>query len=171
MGYFSTSEQRYDSSEHFSTVDKINLSEENTGVYLNEFIRMMNVKAAELDLVQTRFSNPHGLQNAMNVSSAKDMLTLSVYASQNRLFRQVMNKEMKRYEYFSDEFRSDKEIKWWTNTNVLLSKGWEGVKTGQTITAGCCLSSLKNGIYVVVLNCIDIERRFTDTEKLYNWYM
>ena len=62
----------------------------------------MNVKADELGLVQTRFSNPHGLQNAMNVSSAKDMLLLSVYATGNRLFRQVMNNEMKRYEVFSD---------------------------------------------------------------------
>ena len=58
---------------------------------------MMNVKAAELDLTQTRFSNPHGLQNALNISSAKDILTLSVYASQNPFFRKVMNKEMKRY--------------------------------------------------------------------------
>jgi hypothetical protein len=38
----------------------------------------------------------------MNVSSAKDILLLSVYASKNRLFRQVMNSELKRYEYFAD---------------------------------------------------------------------
>ena len=57
----------------------------------------MNCKASELGLVLTRFSNPHGLQNAMNVSSAKDIMLLSVYASQNRTFRQVMNKDMKRY--------------------------------------------------------------------------
>ena len=102
IGYFSIAEQKYDSFEHFSTVEKINLTEENTGPYLSEFIRMMNVKAAEIDLVQTRFSNPHGLQNALNVSSAKDMLALSIYASQNRLFRQIMNKDIKRYEYYSD---------------------------------------------------------------------
>jgi hypothetical protein len=40
----------------------------------------------------------------------------------------------------------------WYNTNVLLRKGWEGIKTGQTISAGCCLSSLKDEIYIVVLN-------------------
>lgn len=97
----------------------------------------------------------------MNISTAKDILTLSVYASKNKLFNQVMNSEFKRYEYFSDEYRSDKEIKRWYNTNVLLGKGWEGVKTGQTPTAGCCLSSLKKGIFIVVLNCSDVERRFT----------
>jgi hypothetical protein len=33
----------------------------------------------------------------MNVSSAKDIMLLSAYASKNRLFRQVMNSEVKRY--------------------------------------------------------------------------
>ena len=52
---------------------------------------MMNSKADELQLIHTRFSNPHGLQNAMNVSSAKDIIILSHYASKNRLFRQIIN--------------------------------------------------------------------------------
>lgn len=43
----------------------------------------------------------------------------------------------------------------WINTNILLKKGWEGVKTGQTGAAGSCLSSLKDGIFIVVLNCKD----------------
>ena len=54
---------------------------------------------------------------------------------------------------------------------MLLSKGWEGVKTGQTVTAGCCLSSLKQGVFIVVLNCSDVDKRFTDTEKLFNWFI
>jgi D-alanyl-D-alanine carboxypeptidase len=66
----------------------------------------MNVKADELELIHTRFSNPHGLQNAMNISSAKDILILGQHASKNRTFRQIMNSEFKRYEYFSDEYRS-----------------------------------------------------------------
>jgi D-alanyl-D-alanine carboxypeptidase len=41
-----------------------------------------------------------------------------------------------------------------------LKKEFEGVKTGQTITAGNCLSSLKNGIFIVVLNCKTNEGRF-----------
>lgn len=131
----------------------------------------MNARAEELELIHTRFSNPHGLQNALNVSSAKDMVILSAYASKNRLFRQIMNSEFKRYEYFTDQYKSDKEIKRWYNTNILLGKGWEGVKTGQTLTAGCCLSSLKNGVFIVVLNCADPDKRFTQTEKLYNWYV
>jgi D-alanyl-D-alanine carboxypeptidase len=48
----------------------------------------------------------------------------------------------------------------WKNTNVLLAKGWEGVKTGQTGSAGSCLSSLKNDVFIVVLNCKDNDARF-----------
>lgn len=58
----------------------------------------------------------------------------------------------------------------WRNTNKLLEAGWEGIKTGQTPTAGSCLSSLRDKIYIVVLNCPNSEARFTDTQKLYNWY-
>ena len=30
--------------------------------------------------------------------------------------------------------------------------GWQGLKTGQTPAAGCCLASVKNGIFIVLLN-------------------
>ena len=130
----------------------------------------MNIKADSLDLIQTRFSNPHGLANAMNMSSARDMVVLSRYAASNPLFRKVMNTQYKRYEYYTDQYKSGKEVKVWQNTNSLLKKGWEGVKTGQTPTAGCCLSSVRDGVYIVVLNCSDIEKRFSETEKLFSWY-
>lgn len=46
-------------------------------------------------------------------------------------------------------------IRLWQNTNKLLMKDWEGVKTGHTSSAGNCLSSLKDGIFIVVLNSSD----------------
>jgi len=57
----------------------------------------MNNKAEELDLIHTNFSNPHGLQNAMNISSAKDIITLCMHGTQNKLFKQIVNSEYKRY--------------------------------------------------------------------------
>ena len=45
-----------------------------------------------------------------------------------------------------------------------------GVKTGHTISAGYCLSSLKDGIYIVVLNSQKDPYRFTDTVKIFDWY-
>jgi len=49
----------------------------------------------------------------------------------------------------------------------LIEKGWEGVKTGITPTAGGCLASLRDGVYIVVLNSSDAETRFSDNEKIY----
>jgi D-alanyl-D-alanine carboxypeptidase len=137
---------------------------------------MMNLKAEQLGLTATIFSNPHGLQNAMNVSSSKDLIILSHRASLNETFRKIMNREQHKYEYAevvleNPELQSAREFvkvahkekreyirrtkKVWVNTNSLLKKGWEGVKTGHTSTAGSCLSSLRDGIYIVVLNCKD----------------
>ena len=55
------------------------------------FIKLMNKKAEEIGLKLTTFSNPHGLQNALNISCPRDLITLSVYASKNKLFRKIMN--------------------------------------------------------------------------------
>ena len=59
----------------------------------------MNKKAEDLEMSLTQFSNPHGLQNAMNISCPKDMAILSNYASQNNLFRRIMNTQTYKYEY------------------------------------------------------------------------
>lgn len=58
----------------------------------------------------------------------------------------------------------------WRNTNKLLMEGWEGIKTGQTNNAGACLSSTREGVFIVVLNSENSEKRFEDTVNLYNWY-
>lgn len=62
----------------------------------------MNKKAEDLKLNDTTFSNPHGLQNAMNISSPKDILHLSMYASKNPRFRQIMNTDTVRYNCFEE---------------------------------------------------------------------
>ena len=88
----------------------------------------------------------------MNTSSAKDIIRLSAKACKHPLFRKIMSTIHHTYIVYEDtSFRKKKEARWW-NTNKLLNKDWEGVKTGQTPSAGPCLSSLKNGIFIVVLN-------------------
>ena len=112
-------------------------------MYVHEFISFMNQQAYEMNLSNTRFSNPHGLANAMNTSSAKDVLRLSLKACKHSFFRTVMSTLHHSYIFYEDlTFRKKKEGTWW-NTNKLLQKDWEGVKTGQTPSAGSCLSSLK----------------------------
>ncbi len=78
---------------------------------------------------------------------------------------------MHRYCIYATAEKTKRDVKIWENTNVLLREGWEGVKTGQTVSAGSCLSSLRNGIFIVILNCPDSLKRFTETKRLYNWYL
>jgi D-alanyl-D-alanine carboxypeptidase len=61
-------------------------------------------------------------------------------------------------------------VRIWKNTNKLIEMGWEGIKTGQTQTAGGCLASLRNGVFIVLLNSANAESRFEDTVKIYDWY-
>ncbi len=58
----------------------------------------------------------------------------------------------------------------WSNTNKLLGLGWEGIKTGQTVPAGGCLASVRDGVFIVVLNCANRDARFEDTMILWEWY-
>ena len=58
------------------------------------------MKTDQLELKQTRFSNPHGLQNALNISTAKDILTLAMYAAEDKVFREIMSTDVHRcYNY------------------------------------------------------------------------
>jgi D-alanyl-D-alanine carboxypeptidase len=58
----------------------------------------------------------------------------------------------------------------WFNTNKLLSKGFNGLKTGITSTAGPCLaSSFKSGnffLIFVVLSCKTPDHRWHEMVKL-----
>ena len=112
----------------------------------------MNEKAKSLDMNNTWFSNPHGLQNALNTSSPKDIIKLSRYCIKNKLFQNIVNTKEYHYNVYEDKGFLLSHSKKWVNTNKLLLKGWEGIKTGHTVSAGYCLASLKEGIFIVVLN-------------------
>jgi len=60
----------------------------------------------------------------MNVSTAKDIILLSVTASSNEKFKNVMNCVYWKYTiYETEDFRKNVTKKWW-NTNKLLYKNW-----------------------------------------------
>ena len=96
------------------------------------FVRQMNRRACALNLTQTHFANPHGLDSGENYSTALDMVRLAQAALQNEQFRAVV---------------STKTItcagRTLTNHNKLLWRydGCIGVKTGYTRHAGRILVS------------------------------
>ena len=101
---------------------------------------------------KTIYTNPHGLSNILNVSSAKDQINLSRYCWNHEKFREVANCREYKSRFYKDDMESVYCTKVWTNTNKLLGLGWEGIKTGNTNPAGSCLASYRDGIFIVVLN-------------------
>ena len=122
---------------------------EHIGGTEQEFVKMMNAKAAELGLENTQFQNPNGLPEADHYSSAHDLA--------------VMAKELLKYEnitsytgIYEDYLRkgTDKEF-WLVNTNKLVKfyPGVDGLKTGFTQEAkyGLTATAEKNGMRVIAV--------------------
>jgi len=49
----------------------------------------MNKKCKGLGMVATSFTNPHGMTTSVNLSSAKDLLALSIHCYRNPLFMKI----------------------------------------------------------------------------------
>ncbi|RAS83983.1 D-alanyl-D-alanine carboxypeptidase [Priestia endophytica] len=102
-----------------------------------EFVSMMNQKAKDLGLKNTKFQNPTGLSVEDHYSTAHDM--------------SIMAKELLKYEgitkftgTYEDYLREDTDKKFWlVNTNRLLKfyDGVDGLKTGYTKEAKYCLTA------------------------------
>ncbi|MEE0776978.1 MAG: D-alanyl-D-alanine carboxypeptidase family protein [Bacillota bacterium] len=100
------------------------------------FVKMMNDKAAALGMTGTHYMNPHGLHDDNHYTTARDMMTLSLYAIE---VPQLLDfTSMKEF-----EFRPDPHKMLLYNTNKLLFwyEGTQGLKTGTTSPAGRCLLS------------------------------
>lgn len=158
--------------KQYSDIESIDLSPyASTDHFVTQFIKHMNKKAKSLSMRNSCFVNPHGLQNAMNYSTAKDMLSLSLKCSSNDLISQIMKAESYVARFYEDQDCDSPYVEiTWENTNRLLSNGWSGIKTGHTTSAGACLASVKDGVYMVVLNSQSTDKRFDDTIALYEWY-
>ena len=100
------------------------------------FVKMMNNKARELNLMHTNFVNPTGLDEEGHYSSAYD---LAIIASELMKHKDVF----KYTTLYEDYLRKNTDNKFWlVNTNKLLKsyKGVDGLKTGMTDKAGYCMA-------------------------------
>src|SRR5581483_3444446 len=127
------------------------------------FVAEMNRQAQALGLAETRYLDPHGL--GANVTSARNLATLTHAALQDRLFRQYVQTRRHHAELTGAD--GAKRPATWDNTNRLLGiEGYDGVKTGSTTAAGSCLvASGRRGsdhLLVVVLGCTSNDSRYVD---------
>lgn len=139
---------------------------------LSLFIARMNENAIRLSLTKTNFNNPHGLCDKDNISSAFDIGILTVECMNNKIFSEIVCK----HKYTCQGISAKGEVRMfeWYQTNRLLWKGFNGVKTGTTVTAGRCLSASykEERIYliIVVLGCKNEYHRWEDVVKLKDFF-
>ena len=98
------------------------------------FADMMNQKAKELNLINTHFVTPHGLDNPEHYTTAYELAVLTDYAMNNKTFAKIVNTKQCSISINGNQ-------KSLNNTNELLGvlNGVNGVKTGFTNNAGRCL--------------------------------
>lgn len=100
------------------------------------FVKMMNDKARELNLMHTNFVNPTGLDEEGHYSSAYDLAIIATEL--------MKHKDVFKYTtLYEDYLRKNTNNKFWlVNTNKLLKsyKGVDGLKTGMTDKAGYCMA-------------------------------
>lgn len=101
------------------------------------FIHLMNRRAEEMGLSQTRFTNPSGLQgDGEQYSTVKELLVITRYALQNPDFTKIAST----YQYDIPQTPNHKAFTLFNETNLLTTyPGVKGVKTGFTDEAGMCL--------------------------------
>lgn len=120
------------------------------------FADLMNARAAELNLTDTHFVTPSGLDDDEHYSTAYDMAQLAQAALQNDDFRQICSSAQMQV-----QFENPPKTVTYYNHNKLLTlyDGCTGVKTGYTKKSGRCLvgSAERNGteLIAVTLNAPD----------------
>jgi len=136
------------------------------------FVEMMNEKAEELGMKNTKFLDCTGLTDVGHYSSAYDVALMS-----RALLRDYP--EITKYTtVWHDKFRENKPGKSiidLDNTNKLVRfyEGTVGLKTGFTQIAGHCLSAsaIRNGqqFIAVVLGSPDSNTRFAECRKMLDY--
>lgn len=140
---------------------------------IENFVDLMNQKAAEIGMTGTHYTNPHGLHDDNHYTTAYDMALLMQYALKNEDFREII----KTIEYTVTEANGKFTKTIQTSNKFLYTKegvDWDqneyeyaiGGKTGETNTAGYCLveAAEKDGVTLVAVLMGDPN---SDTSKFY----
>lgn len=139
----------------------------------DDFIKKMNEKAKQLGLKNTKFSNPIGLYDENNYSSAKDVSTLLIYALKNTKFKEI---------FTTKNYTSTNGVKMRSTIESYNSKNGNadlnyitGAKTGYIKKAGYCLATTAeiDGIeyLLVTLNAYSTGApHIKDAVKTYKYY-
>ena len=131
------------------------------------FIKWMNDEATTLGANNTHFSNPHGLPDPYNYTTAHDLGIITAYAYHQPGFIDYVSHKYQTI-HFINRGTDEKE----ENINELLGEypGSNGVKTGFTRDAGECLvaAAQRNGVQLIAV-VLHSENRWQDAIKLLDY--
>ena len=148
-----------------------------------QFVDMMNDRAAELGCTGTHFCNPCGLHEEDHYTTAHDLYLIAKEAMKDVTFRDIVSTVQHR---MAKTNLHEERIIYTTNQLIFSSfQPWSyanclGIKTGHTSQAGNCFVGYAEygdaKLYSVVLGCSDSSKEypsvaasFTDTKKLCQW--
>ncbi len=138
----------------------------------DNFVSMMNERAAEIGMLNTHFDTPSGLDefsDGAHYSTAYDMALLGAEASKNEDLLSITS-AVESIIYLGNP----KTIRYLYTHNYLVStqkyEGCDGLKTGYTDRAGYCLVSHveREGVNLVCVT-LNGENRFNDHKALYDY--
>ena len=127
------------------------------------FVERMNKRASELGMTNTVFKNTNGLPSEGHVMSAVDIAIVS-----NEL---IKHKDIFNFTtIWTDSLRNGEFLLANTNKLIRFYEGANGLKTGSTDEAGCCISATakRDGMQLiaVVLGAPTSNDRFSDAKAL-----
>jgi D-alanyl-D-alanine carboxypeptidase (penicillin-binding protein 5/6) len=131
------------------------------------FVQEMNNTAAKLNLKNTHFLNPTGLDETGHYSSASDLARIADHLLSSEYLAKIVSTQ--NAVVSSSDLTTYHSL---SNVNELLGRvsGVVGIKTGFTDLAGESLVTLVNRDgHEVIISLLGSTARFSDTEKIIDW--
>ena len=136
------------------------------------FVRLMNTEATAMGLTNTRFANPHGLDQARHYSTVRDLVALGQQTLQRPFLRQVVARREARIAgpggRGSRLLRSENDL-------LAIDRDADGIKTGHTGGAGYALVAHAHRrttdveLYAALIGSPSRAQRARDTKRLLDW--
>lgn len=141
---------------------------------IKDFSNLMNIEVEKIGAKNSHFTNPVGIDDDENYSTAYDLYLILKYALNNETFKRIF--ETNEYHIIS----LDKDIKKTLSTasfqNNIDTSIIKGAKTGFTYDAGLCLASTASGsdIDYLIVNLgapVDTLYYIKDAINLFTYYI
>lgn len=145
-----------------------------TSSSVKEFVSLMNKKAKELGMKNTKFSNPIGLDDVNNYSTMEDMLILMKYSLKNETLKEIMSTFS--YKTSNNDYIKHTLLGYMNKFDIEMPY-LKGGKTGYNDDPGYALMSYakkNNSSYIIVSTNASYDmnnpKHLKDAKKLYEYY-